>query len=71
MKNKTCSREKILTAASMLFQVKGYNATGLSEILKESGSPKGSLYYYFPGGKEELALEAINESYLVGVCFSH
>ncbi len=59
MKNKTDSREKILTAAAMLFQVKGYNATGLNEILKESGSPKGSLYYYFPGGKEELALEAI------------
>ncbi|OBR89648.1 putative HTH-type transcriptional regulator YxaF [Clostridium ragsdalei P11] len=59
MKNKTYSREKILTAASMLFQVKGYNAAGLNEILKESGSPKGSLYYYFPGGKEELALESI------------
>lgn len=59
MKNKTDSREKILTAAAMLFQIKGYNATGLNEILKESDSPKGSLYYYFPGGKEELALEAI------------
>ncbi|NMM61778.1 TetR/AcrR family transcriptional regulator [Clostridium sp. P21] len=62
MKNKTDSKEKILTAAAMLFQVNGYNATGLNEILKESGSPKGSLYYYFPGGKEELALEAIKLS---------
>lgn len=59
MKNKTDSKEKILTAASRLFQVKGYNATGLNEILKESDSPKGSLYYYFANGKEELALEAI------------
>lgn len=59
MKGKTDSREKILKAASMLFQVKGFNATGLNEILKESGSPKGSLYYYFPNGKEELALESI------------
>lgn len=59
MSNKTDSREKILEAASILFQTKGYNATGLNEILKESGSPKGSLYYYFPNGKEELALEAI------------
>lgn len=59
MKNNTESKEKILTAASRLFQVKGYNATGLNEILKESNSPKGSLYYYFPNGKEELALEAI------------
>jgi TetR/AcrR family transcriptional repressor of lmrAB and yxaGH operons len=59
MKNKTDSREKILSAAAMLFQIKGFNAAGLNEILKESGSPKGSLYYYFPNGKEELALEAI------------
>ena len=59
MKNKTDSREKLLKVAAMLFQIKGYNATGLNEILKESGSPKGSLYYYFPNGKEELALEAI------------
>ena len=59
MKNNTESKEKILAAASRLFQVKGYHATGLNEILKESNSPKGSLYYYFPDGKEELALEAV------------
>jgi TetR/AcrR family transcriptional repressor of lmrAB and yxaGH operons len=59
MKNNTDSKEKILTAASRLFQIKGYNATGLNEILKESDAPKGSLYYYFSNGKEELALEAI------------
>lgn len=59
MKGKTDSREKILRAASMLFQIKGFNATGLNEILKESDSPKGSLYYYFPNGKEELALESL------------
>ncbi|MCB2294094.1 TetR/AcrR family transcriptional regulator [Clostridium algoriphilum] len=60
MRSKTDSREKILNVAAMLFQLKGYNATGLNEILKVSGSPKGSLYYYFPNGKEELALEAIH-----------
>lgn len=59
MNSKTNSKEKILEAAAKLFQIKGYNATGLNEILKESGAPKGSLYYYFPNGKEELALEAI------------
>ena len=62
MKNNTDSKEKILTTASRLFQIKGYNATGLNEILKESNSPKGSLYYYFPNGKDELALEAIKLS---------
>ncbi len=59
MESNTNSKEKILTAASRLFQIKGYNATGLNEILKKSDAPKGSLYYYFSNGKEELALEAI------------
>lgn len=59
MNNKTDSREKMIEAASKLFQLQGFHATGLNEILKESQSPKGSLYYYFPNGKEELALSAI------------
>ncbi|WP_027399870.1 TetR/AcrR family transcriptional regulator [Anaerovorax odorimutans] len=59
MNNKTDSREKMIEAASRLFQLQGYHATGLNEILRESQAPKGSLYYYFPNGKEELALSAI------------
>ena len=53
------SREKILNTASKLFQIQGYHATGLNQIIKESGSPKGSIYYYFPEGKEQMALEAV------------
>lgn len=59
MSNGNNSRERILKTASRLFQTNGYNGTGLNEIIKDSGSPKGSLYYYFPNGKEELALEAL------------
>ncbi|BAH06647.1 TetR/AcrR family transcriptional regulator [Clostridium kluyveri] len=62
MNSKTNSREKMVAAAEKLFQIKGFNATGLNEILKESDSPKGSLYYYFPNGKEELALVAIESA---------
>ncbi|WP_100406084.1 TetR/AcrR family transcriptional regulator [Bacillus solitudinis] len=57
---KNDTQVKILETASRLFQIQGYHATGLNQIIKESGSPKGSLYYYFPGGKEELAAEAIH-----------
>lgn len=53
------TREKILISATRLFKMFGYDATGLNDILKESGAPKGSFYYHFPNGKEELALEAI------------
>ncbi|BCN31777.1 TetR/AcrR family transcriptional regulator [Anaeromicropila herbilytica] len=53
------TRDKFIETASNLFGKKGYNATGLNEILAESGAPKGSLYYHFPKGKEQLALEAL------------
>jgi len=60
MSEKQNTRHAILETASRLFFTKGYHATGLSQIIKESDCPKGSLYYYFPNGKEELALECIN-----------
>lgn len=62
MNNKINTKEKFIETASRLFEIKGYNATGLNEILAESGAPKGSLYYHFPQGKEQLALEAINSA---------
>ncbi|GGG68765.1 TetR/AcrR family transcriptional regulator [Paenibacillus radicis (ex Gao et al. 2016)] len=55
------SRDTILSTATRLFQLQGYSATGLNQIIKESNAPKGSLYYHFPGGKEQLAVESINK----------
>lgn len=52
-------REAILASAVKLFRRQGYAATGLAEILSESGAPKGSLYHYFPGGKSEIGAEAV------------
>lgn len=60
MSEKQNTRCAILETAARLFFTQGYHATGLSQIIKESSCPKGSLYYYFPNGKEELALECIN-----------
>ncbi|MGO4347810.1 TetR/AcrR family transcriptional regulator [Paenibacillus sp. MCAF9] len=60
MSEKHNTRHAILDTAARLFFTQGYHATGLSQIIKESDCPKGSLYYYFPNGKEELALECIN-----------
>jgi TetR/AcrR family transcriptional repressor of lmrAB and yxaGH operons len=51
------AKEQILEAAARLFEKQGYHATGLNEIIRESGSPKGSLYYYFPEGKEQIGAE--------------
>ncbi|MCL4869182.1 MAG: TetR/AcrR family transcriptional regulator [Anaerolineae bacterium] len=51
------AKQQILTAAAHLFEKQGYHATGLNEIIHESNTPKGSLYYYFPEGKEQIGAE--------------
>ncbi|GAA1855400.1 TetR/AcrR family transcriptional regulator [Actinomadura bangladeshensis] len=53
------TRERILRTAAELFQRQGYHGTGVNQVLAESGAPKGSLYFHFPEGKEQLASEAV------------
>lgn len=66
------TRENILETATKLFYFQGFHGTGLNQILKESGAPKGSLYHYFPDGKEQLAEAAIEQSKLrIGAVIQH
>lgn len=58
-------RDQIIETTCELLEVQGYHATGLNQILAASGAPKGSLYYYFPEGKEELTAEAIRRTGLL------
>ena len=53
------SRERLLDAASGLLRQRGYHAMGLKEVAKTGDAPIGSVYHYFPGGKEQLAEEAL------------
>ena len=61
----TSTRERILLAASELFRRQGYAATGLKSILAASDAPYGSLYHFFPGGKEELGVAVLESGGLV------
>ncbi|ABJ80151.1 TetR/AcrR family transcriptional regulator [Leptospira borgpetersenii serovar Hardjo-bovis] len=56
------SRERLIQTTAQLLQEKGYYGTGLKDILKLSGTPSGSLYHYFPDGKEELTAAAIRSA---------
>ncbi|MCQ8768739.1 TetR/AcrR family transcriptional regulator [Streptomyces telluris] len=53
------TRERIVRAASRLMQRQGYEGTGIKQISREANATLGSVYHFFPGGKQELATEAI------------
>jgi TetR/AcrR family transcriptional repressor of lmrAB and yxaGH operons len=52
-------KTNLVRTAMRLFRRQGYASTGLQQIVAESGAPKGSLYHYFPSGKEALGEAAI------------
>ncbi|MFD7444751.1 TetR/AcrR family transcriptional regulator [Streptomyces sp. NPDC059909] len=54
------AREKIISAAQSLIELRGYSALGVAEICKAAGVPKGSFYYFFES-KEALALTVLDE----------
>jgi AcrR family transcriptional regulator len=56
------TRERIVNASAELFRLQGYNGTGVKQIVAAAEAPFGSLYHFFPGGKEELGAEAIRWS---------
>jgi TetR/AcrR family transcriptional repressor of lmrAB and yxaGH operons len=55
----TDSKGKTLAAAAKLFRQQGYHGTALHDILAAGGSPRGSLYFHFPKGKEEIGEAAL------------
>ena len=61
MKKGEESRQRLIECAAELFWKNGYSATGISEILKQTGLPKGSFYFYFKS-KDDLAA-AVTEYY--------
>ncbi len=59
MTEELSTRDRIIHATAELMELYGYHGTGLNDIVKRSGAPKGSIYHYFPDGKEEIAIETI------------
>jgi TetR/AcrR family transcriptional repressor of lmrAB and yxaGH operons len=59
MPKATDSKGKTLAAAAKLFRQQGYHGTALHDILAAGGSPRGSLYFHFPKGKEEIGEAAL------------
>src|SRR5437764_12825208 len=56
------TRDRIVDSTAELFRRQGYAGTGVKQIVAEASAPFGSLYHFFPGGKEELGAETIRWS---------
>ena len=53
------SKQRMVIATAKLLQRQGYHATGLKQVVEEAQAPRGSIYHHFPGGKDELAVQAL------------
>jgi TetR/AcrR family transcriptional repressor of lmrAB and yxaGH operons len=56
------TRTRMLEATALLLRQRGYHGTSLNDILSASGAPRGSLYFHFPGGKDQLVVEVTRDS---------
>ncbi len=56
------TRERILHTGAELFRRQGFAGTGVKQIVAEASAPFGSIYHFFPGGKEQLGEEVIRSS---------
>jgi AcrR family transcriptional regulator len=56
------TRDRLIEASATLFGRQGYVGTGVKQIVETAGAPFGSMYHFFPNGKEELGAETIRWS---------
>jgi TetR/AcrR family transcriptional regulator, lmrAB and yxaGH operons repressor len=54
-------KAQAIAAIAELFREHGYHGTSYAQIIKASGLGKGSLYNYFPGGKEDIAKAVLKQ----------
>jgi AcrR family transcriptional regulator len=53
------ARSRMVSAAADMLGRRGLNAMTVRELARHAGAPLGSTYHYFPGGKAQLAAEAV------------
>ncbi len=58
----TDTRDRLIGATADLFRLHGYNGTAVKQIVEAAGAPFGSMYHFFPDGKEELGAATIRWS---------
>jgi len=59
MQEEPGSRQRMIEATIELMRASGLSGAGINEIVRESASPKGSVYHFFPDGKRQIVTEAL------------
>jgi TetR/AcrR family transcriptional regulator, lmrAB and yxaGH operons repressor len=57
MPRKSDARQKMIESAVLLFSERGVQGTSFTDVLSNSGAPRGSVYHHFSGGKSQLVEE--------------
>lgn len=53
------TKTRLTESMLQLIQTSGYSGTGLNAVIDHAAAPKGSIYFHFPGGKEDLGVAAV------------
>lgn len=53
------TKEEVLDRLMEAFRKHGYDGASLATLSARTGLGKSSLYYHFPGGKEQMAIEVL------------
>lgn len=62
MSKGAATRDRIVAAAAKLFRRAGYAGTALQDIFDAGKAPRGSIYFHFPKGKEEIGEAALRRA---------
>jgi TetR/AcrR family transcriptional repressor of lmrAB and yxaGH operons len=63
-------RNRMVRSAATLIRERGFHGVGMRQVVAHSKGPRGSLQRFFPGGKTQLASEALslaNSEYVADV----
>src|SRR5215472_13512619 len=53
------TRKKMLVSAAEVMRERGAAGVTIDEVLARSGAPRGSVYYHFPEGRNQILAEAL------------
>lgn len=61
MPREIAERHDVIPTLAEIFRERGFSGAALSEITQRTGLGKGSLYHFFPNGKNEMAEAVLDD----------